>query len=534
MGLFQEKSLEAWVGTAIFFGSGTMISYVTEAMRRAQARTHEAEAQAKILVERQRAHEALQASELRFSTMFRISPLAISISRLRDGQFLDVNEAFLRLHGYSREEIIGHTSNELGLWHSSFRTSFIEELREKKRPLIIDMQGRRKSGEIRDLLVSVELIELGGEQCILGNLTDVTDRKKAEEALKIMAREWQTTFDSVQSAIWLMDRNRNTLRCNKAAAQMLQTEVQGTLELCCKSMHGSSIPAPNCPFVAMLQSGRRETAVMSFGPRWLEVMADPIFDETGGIVGAVHVAVDITNRKQAEEELVASRGQLQALAGRLQAVREEERTHIAREIHDVLAQELTRLKIDLVWLHRRLTKTTEKMEPEALALRVGEMRQIADAAICCVQGIATELRPVVLDTLGLCAAVEWQVREFQGRAKIDCHATVPEEELPLDREVATALFRILQESLTNVLRHAHATRLVVLLCQQAEHVILRVQDNGLGIAPETLNNPLSIGLAGMRERALLLQGQLEIRSRPGAGTVLEVWLPIAHKNSENS
>ena len=238
--------------------------------------------------------------------------------------------------------------------------------------------------------------------------------------------------------------------------------------------------------------------------------------------------VDITARKRAEEELRTSREQLRALAVRLQAVREEERTHIAREIHDVLAQELTLLKIDLVWMQHRLAKPGTTADSNTLTAHVSDMVTAADTAIRSVQKIATKLRPAVLDSLGLCAAVEWLARDFQTRSGIEHRASVPEGELPVGPDTATAAFRILQESLTNVLRHANATRVDIVLRQDGDRLVLRVQDNGTGLPPETVNDPLSIGLVGMRERALLLGGELTIQSQPGGGTAVEVRLPLAH------
>lgn len=170
--------------------------------------------------------------------------------------------------------------------------------------------------------------------------------------------------------------------------------------------------------------------------------------------------------------------------------------------------------------------------PGTLAARVTEMVQTADAAIQCVQRIATELRPAMLDSLGLCAAVEWQARDFQDHSQIQCHASVPEGELPVDRDSATAAFRILQESLTNVQRHTKATRVDVFLRQEAGLLLLVVHDNGSGIESAALKSPMSIGLTGMRERALLLGGQLDIRSLPGAGTTVEVRLPLSKTENE--
>lgn len=258
--------------------------------------------------------------------------------------------------------------------------------------------------------------------------------------------------------------------------------------------------------------------------RWFQVRVTSYGDGAKRVVVAHE---NITERMLADAALQRSREQMRALAARLQDVREEERTRVAREIHDVLAQDLTRLKIDLVWLHGRLSRPGAPAAAAALAPRVLEMSQLADATIHSVQRIATELRPAVLDSLGLCAAVEWHVREVRARSALACQADLPADELPVDSGVATAAFRIVQESLTNVLRHANATRVDVVLRREADHLVLSVHDDGRGITPYALTSPLSIGLTGMRERALLLGGHLEIRSQPGSGTTIEVRLPLA-------
>jgi signal transduction histidine kinase len=226
------------------------------------------------------------------------------------------------------------------------------------------------------------------------------------------------------------------------------------------------------------------------------------------------------------EELRLSRERMCVLAAHAEAVREEERSRLARDLHDELAQELTRLKIDLVWLQRRLRKPGKAASVADLATRVAEMTQMADTAIHCVQRIATGLRPAVLDSLGLCAAVEWQGRDFQKHAGISCQLSVPKEEMSVARDFATTAFRILQESLTNVQRHAKATSVKIVLRQDAGQLLLTIQDNGCGIDPEKLSDPMSIGLAGMRERTLLLGGQCAIRSRPRRGTTIKVRLPL--------
>jgi PAS domain S-box-containing protein len=235
---------------------------------------------------------------------------------------------------------------------------------------------------------------------------------------------------------------------------------------------------------------------------------------------------DITERQRAETALRQVSKQMRALALRLEHIREQERTRIAREIHDVLAQELTRLKIDLVWLGRRTGKPIDEATRALMGTRITEALAQADVAISTVQRIATELRPVILDSLGLSAAVEWQAEDFARRTGIACHARTPGAALTLDRERATALFRILQESLTNVARHAHASHVDIQLASGAGYVALTVRDDGRGIAVVELADPFAIGLAGMRERAQAFGGTVEIAPAGAGGTVVAVRLPL--------
>jgi len=230
-------------------------------------------------------------------------------------------------------------------------------------------------------------------------------------------------------------------------------------------------------------------------------------------------------REKIQEELLASREQLRALAGRLQAAREQERASLAREIHDTMAQELTRLKLDIAWLDRRLTDVPHNLDPKPLRDKLKSMREITDISIRNAQRVATDLRPVVLDTLGLYAAIQWQVRDFETRAGIRCETFLPEESPELEPERSTAIFRILQESLTNIARHARATKVEVCLHLTADTVSLTVRDNGAGIADQKLDDPRSIGLIGMRERAALLDGACLFLVSPQGGTSVEVVLP---------
>jgi PAS domain S-box-containing protein len=230
---------------------------------------------------------------------------------------------------------------------------------------------------------------------------------------------------------------------------------------------------------------------------------------------------EIADREHAEEQLRRSLGQLRALASRLQSVREEERTAIAREIHDELGQACTAIKMDLALIGRRLTKKQTQ-----LRAKVDSSVQLVDSTIVTLRRIASELRPRTLDDLGLQAALESQAQEFESRTGIRCSVTLPLEPLTLDGDRSTAIFRIFQESLTNVARHAHATRVEARLERENDRLIFQVFDNGSGFDPEEAKVRKSLGLVGMQERALLLNGDLRIEGMPGAGTTLTLTIPL--------
>jgi len=232
----------------------------------------------------------------------------------------------------------------------------------------------------------------------------------------------------------------------------------------------------------------------------------------------IAVFVELYNKN---ERLRASEEKLRALAAREQSVREEERARIAREIHDQLGQSLTGLKMDLTWLKARLPGHKNVAE------KVKSMFKLIDDTIQTVRKIATLLRPEVLDQLGLAAAVGWQAREFQMRTGIRCKVDLPEEPVAAGPELSTAAFRIFQERLTNVARHARATRVEVALRADAGRLVLEVHDNGKGISEAELSGSKSLGLLGMRERAMAFGGSVEFGAPGARGTRVTVVLPLA-------
>ncbi len=225
----------------------------------------------------------------------------------------------------------------------------------------------------------------------------------------------------------------------------------------------------------------------------------------------------------ANERLKAYYERVRQMALRLQTVREDERTGIARELHDALGQLLTGLKMDLVWVGGKLF-SEQSSEREQLSA----MTKLVDQMVETVQRISSELRPRLLDDFGLFEAIRWQGQEFQRRTAIHCVTRIETDQLALDPACSISLFRILQEALTNVARHAKATEVVIRLAQEPGTIILEIGDDGQGITVEQLESKGSLGLLGMQERALLIQGELAIAAGPrGRGTVISIRVPVA-------
>ncbi|MBA7537208.1 hypothetical protein ES705_29475 [subsurface metagenome] len=238
---------------------------------------------------------------------------------------------------------------------------------------------------------------------------------------------------------------------------------------------------------------------------------------------------EIEERKQAEIELKRSHEQLQNLSAHLQSIREEERTNVAREIHDELGQSLTALKIDLFWLYKRLP------ENNSVLLEKSEtMLNLINTIILTVQRISEKLRPGLLDDLCLAAAIEWQAEEFQKRTGIECKTTIDPEDLNMEQEPATAVFRIFQEALTNVSRHAKATEVRVVLKEDLEKVLLIVEDNGKGITKKQISDSKAYGLIGIRERSLFCGGEVKISGLPGKGTRVALTIPRPGKGQADA
>ena len=328
----------------------------------------------------------------------------------------------------------------------------------------------------------------------------------------------------------VLGSDHTVLHCNGCFARLLGAPLQSVIG---SSIEGLVDPDDHAKLKALLRRAAQDNCrgeirllPQEGAPLLVRLSLNPL--RLGGTPAFCLIASDLSEVKRAEQELRASSDQLRNLAARLLSVREEERARIAREIHDELGQSLTAVKIDISWLAGRLPpKNAEMLE------RIRATVQLADGLIKSVRRISTDLRPGILD-LGLAAAVEWQAQDFQTRTGIPCKLRLLAQQVVVAPNVSTALFRIFQETLTNVARHANATRTEVVLQKQRDGLVLLIRDNGQGFDSANPSFSKSLGLLGMRERAAMLGGQLKITSAPGQGTSVAAWIPLLAPNGSDA
>ena len=333
-------------------------------------------------------------------------------------------------------------------------------------------------------------------------------------------------LDALPFYVLLVDEHHNIIMANRAVAEHLgmnPLEIIG--RYCPEVIHGTKGPWYACPLEKAVSTN--EAVVIEsqdkITGRWINSAMYPVPGQPPGCKLFFHMVTDISDRKEAEERLKASRQQLRDLSRHLETVREEERSSIAREIHDELGQTLVTLKIYISWLLKQTGKVPEEQTKTIYTL--------VDSAINTIMRLSTELRPAVLDDLGLAVAIEWQINEFKKWTALEYHFVSKPARIVLDKESSTALFRIAHEAITNVIRHAKATRVDILLQKKRGSVELSIIDNGKGIPDSDIHAKRSFGLIGMAERAHLIGGEVNIESKPGSGTTVKVTLPVLAKPS---
>jgi PAS domain S-box-containing protein len=483
--------------------------------------------------DRKRAEELLQRERDTFFSILQKAPYGV-VFLDKEGKSILANTEFAAITGYTREDI-----PTIEDW---FRLAYPDK---KNREMVIDtlktdaahgdddkkfhktfhraffrtFRVTCKDGTIKEIEFRPTVLEDGATIVMIA---DITERKRMHELLEVAVTEWRTTFDAITDAVCLLDQKGRIKRCNNAMMKMIGKPFNEIADCTCwEVLHGVSKPPEGCPIASVQETHRRETEVFLKNNRWLNITVDPLLDDEGNFVGGVHITSDITERMKTEQELQSSREELRNLTVYLESVREQERTNIAREIHDELAQALTALKMDLSWLDNKLPRNQMP-----LVAKMRSMSDLIDTTLQTVKRISAELRPGILDDLGLIAAIEWQAEEFQNRTGITSRVTVDPVDFIVDKDRSTAIFRIFQETLTNIARHAHATRVTVDLIKTDGALMLLVIDNGTGITKEQIYDSKSFGLIGMRERVHPWGGQVRIKGTPSEGTTVEVEVPV--------
>lgn len=478
------------------------------------------------ITERKRAEKALRESEARYRVVFENSPAGVIVVG-RDGGIRAFNRAMLEPGGYAPEDIARLRSVEDLYADPQDRARIWERFQEDGFVQGMDVRLRAKDGGTYDAAMSLNSLVFGGEPCVIAHIQDVTERKRVERALVESERRFRRLADNAPAIIYRhrLGENPGFDYISPAVEAMTgygQQEFYEDPGLGQRIVHPEDRARlqdfvrgvlPPSPHVARWIC--RDGTII-----WTEDRSVPVYDDRGALVAVEGIALDITRAKTADAKLRESREQLRQLAARLQAVREEERATIAREIHDELGQALTGIKIDLSWLAGDAPRSWSRVRERSSGLFA-----LVDSAIDTVRELATRLRPAVLDDLGLAAAVEWQAQDIAKRTGLTMAVTTPPDDVPLDRDQATALFRILQEALTNVVRHADATHGVVELRCDDTAVILEVTDNGRGIGEESAGAAESLGLLGMRERAAAFGGTVTVAPGPEGGTRVTATVP---------
>jgi len=516
--------------------------------------------------ERKRVEEALEENRERLQTLMEKIPNGVGVVSL-DGKMIYCNPALANLLEYGGTEILQIKLSEIV--HPDDRQRLMGKLQhlfEGGPEYFSEYRVITKSGKTISVEVSSRRIIYDRKPVILSVVKDISERKKAEDALRLSEARYRALIEQAGDGIFVADENGNHLDVNSSGCNMLGYTREEILRLNVRDLYpvedlkvippsfealkkgetitrerrlrrkdGTSILAEAT--AKMLPDGRMQAIVRDITERKMveeelhlhRIHLEELVEERTARLKAANRKLrnEIQVRKQAEKKLKQSGEQLRKLSAHIESAREKERTRIAREIHDQLGQSLSTLQMDLAWLELNLANGKD-----AVLEKIRSMSTFSGNMIKEVQRISQELRSSVLEHLGFTPALSSLTQEFQKKTGIRCDFICRNKDITLTEDQSNVLYRVSQEALTNIYRHANATHASVKLEEKNREIRLTICDNGIGIPQERINDPDALGLIGIRERLYFLKGKLDIKGIPKKGTTLIVTIPLEKKGEK--
>jgi PAS domain S-box-containing protein len=474
------------------------------------------------------ARDALNAQALRYKTLMATSTDSIYILD-QNGDLQEANAAFLRRRGYTPAEVKGLNVAD---WDAQWNR---EEIRERIQDVLessamFETRHRCKDGSIFDVEVCATGVQIAGEQLFFCVTRDISERKQAEDRLRRSEEKFKTLFGLAPVGISVVDQQHNVVDANPALEQIVRLSRKELMSR--KHPHRVILSADGKPKLLHEFPSQRaikenraihdEMAIVAENGEiiWVQVSAAPLALPDAS---AVVITQDITERKRAAKELEEANQQLRTLSRQLFHVQEEERRHLARELHDEIGQNLTAAKINLNIIAPNV--------PADATRRLEDSIQLLDGLLGQVRQLSLDLRPPLLDELGLVPTLRWLVDQQAQRAGLRGSFTANVDGAEIDPDTRTACFRVAQEAITNIIRHAGAKNVALEVLCDAERLTLSVRDDGAGFNPiaiqQRTTRDFTLGLVSMRERTSLMRGGFEVHSAPGQGTEIRAWFPLA-------
>ena len=469
---------------------------------------------------------ALKKSEEKFSKTFQHSPVSVMITTAKDHRYVDVNETFLQVSGWTRDEVIGRTPFDLAIWvHSEDRLALVKSLASGRVVRNLEHQFRIKNGEIRTGLGSAELIEIDGELCVLGVTADITDLKRAEATLRESEERFRLVANTAPVMIWMSGVDKLCTYFNNHWLEFTGRSQEAEMgNGWAQGIHPEDLAT--CMDTYIKAFDQRKPFQMEYRLRrhdgeyrWVFDSGVPRFNADGSFAGYIGSCIDVTIHKQAEEAL-------SKVSQRLIEAQEEERRWIARELHDDISQRLALLAFHLGALKRSISPTAVEL--------MQELRDINEHALQLgkdVQGLSHRLHSSSLEHLGLASAAARFCRELSGQQGIEVDFRCENFPERVPKEISLCLFRILQEALQNAVKHSSGQHFRVLLRGLSNEIQLTVQDDGIGFDPKAAGNGDGLGLTSMKERLKLVNGVLTIHSQLRRGTTIHACVPLNPKKT---